>query len=249
MAKRSRAAGVVSKLGVILAAFLVVGPALAWLRLVPALAGFGIFAVGGLGALVVAVVSIVQAARGRGLRRGGAAAIVAAVVFMVLASLDAGAPTINDFTTDLADPPAFTHAATLPGNAGRDLGYPREFADVQRKCCADLRPARIAVARGLAFGRARELARKNGWTITSEDYKAGTIEAVATSRIFGFQDDIAIRVREHDPGISDVDVRSKSRDGRGDLGVNANRIRAFVESLEWGPLGKPEGASPSPTLP
>ena len=55
---------------------------------------------------------------------------------------------------------------------------------------------------------------------------------VIDTSICGFDDDIAIRVRPGDGGNSRVDIRSKSRDGKGDLGVNAMRIRAFVSALE-----------------
>jgi len=145
-------------------------------------------------------------------------------------------PAINDFTTDPDDPPVFTHAATIPANANRDMGYPADFAQVQRQCCTDLHPARLPVPRDLAFARAREAAaRMPRWTITQADPANGTIEAVATSRLFGFQDDIVLRVREVSPQITKVDMRSKSRDGKGDLGVNAARIRTFVATLEKGP--------------
>jgi uncharacterized protein (DUF1499 family) len=49
--------------------------------------------------------------------------------------------------------------------------------------------------------------------------------------VFRFVDDVLVRVRPADGGGALVDVRSKSRDGRGDLGVNAARIRAFAEKL------------------
>jgi uncharacterized protein (DUF1499 family) len=50
------------------------------------------------------------------------------------------------------------------------------------------------------------------------------------TRIFRFVDDIVVRVRPSNGG-SIVDVRSKSRDGRGDMGANAARIRAFRDKL------------------
>ena len=58
-----------------------------------------------------------------------------------------------------------------------------------------------------------------------------TIEATDTTRVFRFVDDIAIRVRAEGMA-SVVDVRSKSRDGRGDMGANAARIRAFLSALQ-----------------
>ena len=67
------------------------------------------------------------------------------------------------------------------------------------------------------------------WRITSAD--PDSFEAIATSRLFGFQDDIVIRVRADATGTSRVDMRSKSRDGKGDRGVNAARIRAYMVEL------------------
>jgi uncharacterized protein (DUF1499 family) len=222
-----------STLGWIGAAAMLLGPALAFVRLVPGLVGFAVFALGGLVALGVAFASILQAARGHGLGSGGAVAVVAAAAFVVSASRGAGMPRINDFTTDVADPPVFRHAQTLGPNAGRDLGYPPAFAAIQRECCADLRPAHLAVGRDQAFARAQALAASMpAWTITHAEPADGVLEAVATTRVFGFQDDIVIRVRADATSGSRVDVRSKSRDGKGDLGANAARIRDVVARLE-----------------
>src|SRR5437899_607718 len=121
-----------STLGLVAVVAFVLGPALAWLRVVPPLAGFALLVLGGFLALVVGAVSLVQAFRGRGLTPGGAAALVVALVFVLAASRGAGVPRINDYTTDVADPPVFTHAATLPANAGRDLRYPPAFIEQQR---------------------------------------------------------------------------------------------------------------------
>jgi uncharacterized protein (DUF1499 family) len=149
------------------------------------------------------------------------------------ASLGAGVPRINDFTTDLADPPAFHHAETLAPNAGRSLAYPADFAAQQRTCCPDLVPVRTTDPPAEAFGTAEETAKSLGWAITASDPAAGTLEAVATTAVFGFKDDIVVRVRpKPEGGGSIVDMRSKSRDGKGDMGVNAERIRTFVARFE-----------------
>jgi len=62
------------------------------------------------------------------------------------------------------------------------------------------------------------------------DAAAGTILARETTAIFQFVDDVVVRVRAAGEK-SEVDLRSKSRDGRGDLGANAARIRAFSEKI------------------
>src|SRR5206468_4716884 len=118
--------------GLIAAVAFVVGPLLAWTGILPAFGGFLIFALGGLLALVAGLAALVRLVRGRGLAPGGAAAIAAGIAFVVIAVRAGGAPRINDFSTDLADPPTFQHAATLPANAGRNMTYPAAFAPIQR---------------------------------------------------------------------------------------------------------------------
>jgi uncharacterized protein (DUF1499 family) len=224
-----------STLGWIATACMAVGPALAYARLIPGMIGFVLYVLGGLVALLVALVSVVQAARGRGLGSGAAVAVLAGATFVVIAARSAGVPAINDFTTDANDPPAFRHAQTLGPNVGRDLGYPPAFAETQRACCADLHPARLRVGREEAFAHVQRLAAgMPAWAVTQADPAAGSLEAVVTSRLFGFQDDVVIRVRPDGDTASHVDVRSKSRDGKGDLGVNAARIRDVVTRLETG---------------
>ena len=67
--------------------------------------------------------------------------------------------------------------------------------------------------------------------LVSVDIESGRIEAVATSFLFGFKDDMVIRVTETDGAQVKIDVRSKSRVGKSDLGQNAKRIRRFMEGL------------------
>jgi uncharacterized protein (DUF1499 family) len=219
-------------IGVVAALAMVIGPLLAHFGVIAPLAGFALFALGGLVAIVVGLASVVQLVRGRSLTLGGALCVLGGVAFVGIASGGRGYPRINDFTTDTADPPAFQQAATLPPNVGRNLGYPASFAAIQQACCADLHPATLAVPPADAYERALRTARAMPtWTVTRADPAAAAIEAVDTSRLFHFQDDVVIRVRPDGAG-SRVDVRSKSRDGQGDLGVNAKRIRAYVDALE-----------------
>src|SRR2546428_12929027 len=147
-----------SRIGLLATAAFVLGPVLAGLRVVPPMVGFVLFALSGLVGLVVGIASVVGVVRGRGVGAGGVAAIVVGLVFVVIAARSAGAPRINDYTTDPSDPPSFVHAATLPANAGRDMSYPRAFAAIQEKCCADLRPARLPVAPHDAFAKTQKVA-------------------------------------------------------------------------------------------
>jgi uncharacterized protein (DUF1499 family) len=220
-------------IGLVAAAAAISGPLLAHFGVVKPLVGFALFALGGLVSIFIGLASLVQLVRGRRLTAGGALAVLIGVVFVAIASGGRGYPRINDFTTDMADPPAFEQAKTLPPNAGRDMSYPADYAAIQRECCADLHPVTLPVAPAEAYMRALRTARDMPtWTVTRSDPAGPAIEAVSTSALFRFEDDVVIRVRPEPAGGSRVDVRSKSRDGQGDMGVNAKRIRAYVATLE-----------------
>jgi uncharacterized protein (DUF1499 family) len=52
-----------------------------------------------------------------------------------------------------------------------------------------------------------------------------------STRWFGFKDDVVIRIQARGPDSAVVDVRSKSRVGKGDVGVNAARVRQYFRAL------------------
>ena len=76
---------------------------------------------------------------------------------------------------------------------------------------------------------------ESGSFFATPDPVVGYVEATHTSSTFRFVDDIVIRVTGPDgadAAHSMIDLRSRSRVGRSDLGANAARIRAFVERFE-----------------
>lgn len=140
-------------------------------------------------------------------------------------------PPIHDITTDTHDPPRFVRAAERRGAAANPLEYGgAAVARQQRRAYPDIQPLILASDPALAFDLARRAAADMGWRDIDADPDTGRIEAVAVTRWFGFRDDVVIRVRAEDSG-SRVDVRSKSRMGRSDLGANAKRIRAYGDRL------------------
>jgi uncharacterized protein (DUF1499 family) len=213
------------------------GPLLANLGLLAPLSAFGMFALGGLLGLIGLLLGALGLRATRDRRPGrprawfavaAGGAIVAALLSGALAGRDL--PRINDITTHPEDPPVFEAAAREDANHGRDLAYPPEFAAQQRAGYPDLAPIRLATPPAEAFERVRDAAESLGWEIVAVDPERGLLEARSISRLFRFVDDVVVRVRPADGG-SVVDVRSKSRDGRGDLGANAARIRAFAAAL------------------
>lgn len=144
------------------------------------------------------------------------------------------APPIHDLTTDPDDPPEFRAVVPLRADAPNPPEYAgEETAAIQREAYPDLRPAYLPGPREAAFERALRAARGMGWEIVGVQPDAGVIEASARTPWFGFVDDVVIRLRDEGERVR-VDVRSKSRVGRGDTGTNARRIRAYLGRLERG---------------
>lgn len=134
-------------------------------------------------------------------------------------------PPINDITTDMEEPPNFwevPNPVTYPGG---------KVAEQQRQGYPDIKPLELAVELTQVYKLALVVARDLRWAIISEDADELQIEAVATSFLFGFEDYVAIRLQDNN-GHTRVDVRSYSRLGQIDRGVNAKRIRAYLRTLE-----------------
>jgi uncharacterized protein (DUF1499 family) len=220
------------RLGLGAAAVFTIGPLLAHFSIVPPRVGFVIFDLGGLLGVIAAVVGIISALRGRTGWGAMAPGAVIAAAFLGLAVNAAKYPPINDISTDLDEPPVFTSAKNAPGNAGRDLRYPgSSFADQQRAAYPKIANLALPVSPDEAYRRVLSTARAMpNWEIISTDDSGKWLDGAATSWLFRFQDDFVIEVRLHDNG-SQVVMRSKSRDGKSDLGANAKRIEEFFAKL------------------
>jgi len=94
----------------------------------------------------------------------------------------------------------------------------------------DIQPQRFNQPFEKVFDAALGAAQAMEWDMRETNRDQGIIEAVATTRLFKFKDDVTVTVtREGDASV--VNVRSKSRVGKSDLGTNARRIRAFQAEL------------------
>lgn len=169
-------------------------------------------------------------------------AVLSAVPFLLVvapASTGLGYPPINDISTDLNEPPQFEAVAKLPENRGRDLSFPPAFADIIRKSptYSDIKPVVLtpddwpSTAENpseYVFNAVEERIRRYAnQPLLRSDKAAGIIEGTCETSLFRFRDDFVVRVRAHGENVV-VDMRSKSRDGKGDLGTNAKRIRQFI---------------------
>jgi uncharacterized protein (DUF1499 family) len=138
-------------------------------------------------------------------------------------------PRFNDVTTDPAEPPVF-----ISGPAAGQAP-PAQFAAWQRDAYPDLAPLVLPVEMTVARARVHAaVTAMPDWTLQAEDDENGTVQALAHTRLFRFEDDVVVRVRA-EGAASRIDVRSRSRFGGGDRGANAARIRAFLATVERGP--------------
>lgn len=237
MTPHSRLSRVSTWLGRLSIVAVLLGPLLAYFEVVRPFVGFAVFGVGVLLAVLCLLLGIIALAIGpagtRGATGGGLIPAVLVVLAVFVASGGGNVPRINDITTDTADPPVFVHALTLPENVGRDMAYPGEaFASQQREGYGEIEAVTLASPPDEAFRRVAASARGvDGWVITREDPAARALEGYEVSNLFRFRDDFVIVVRDSN-GQSVVHMRSKSRDGQGDMGANAKRIRSFLAQLK-----------------
>ncbi len=151
-------------------------------------------------------------------------------------------PAIHDISTDLADPPQFRMLAlrkdnwdAIPGTddaAMNGMSPQQRWEVIHREDYGDIRTVRINQPVVDVVAKAERLAKVRGWDVAIADPIEGRVEATETTRFFRFKDDVVLRVKPTEDGAgSVVDMRSVSRVGASDLGVNAKRVRAFLADL------------------
>jgi uncharacterized protein (DUF1499 family) len=143
-------------------------------------------------------------------------------------------PPIHDITTNLENPPEFNVLVDVRQAA--DAPNPPEYAGeetarLQREAYPDLESLYYTASFSDVFNSVAALVESRNWELVNADRENGIVEATEKLPWFGFSDDVVVRMETIDNEIR-VDMRSKSRIGRGDLGVNANRIRDFLSDLE-----------------
>lgn len=202
--------------------------------------GFAIFRWAFFGALAAVLLSIIGLiiARGKprqvlvaGLLGLAIGAVTAYIPWSWKQTLDAH-PYIHDITTDVRNPPKFVAAIALRKEGDHKVEYDGpEVAEQQRQAYPDIITLIIPAEKDKVFAAAEAALRGMKLKVVDVNPPEGRIEATHTSMFFGFTDDVVVRIVADGVG-SKVDVRSKSRVGRSDLGQNAKRIRAFLRELQ-----------------
>ena len=192
---------------------------------------FGVAALLGLVAAVLAAWGIALALLAHAWRSVGGSGLALLLAFTATAPLlimvrtAAAVPVIHDVTTDTENPPPWValQSARAGTENGTAYGGPA-VATLQKRAYRDVAPLVLPVPPDRAFARAEAAARALGWRVVAAAPAEGRLEASDTTRWFGFVDDIV--------------VRSASRVGRSDLGANARRIRAFLAAVAKPPRGQ-----------
>ena len=83
------------------------------------------------------------------------------------------------------------------------------------------------------FDESQNVINNMGLNITYSNLEEGFIEAVDSSFWYDFKDDIIIRIEKLISDEIKIDVRSASRTGKSDFGVNSMRIKDFYQRLEF----------------
>jgi hypothetical protein len=144
-------------------------------------------------------------------------------------------PSLSQVTTDLADPPAFVWAARErpPGANDPDRLDPDQAA-LQGEAYPTIVPLRVDAPAAEAYQMALALVAERRWRVLDrrapQNRIPGRIEAVARTQVYGFRDDIVIRVTPLGADAR-IDMRSASRFGHHDFGENARRVIAFMTEL------------------
>jgi hypothetical protein len=118
----------------------------------------------------------------------------------------------------------YTRFVTDPAARGREVS-------IEGTVYPDIQTLALEQPIDAVFDAAQKAASGQGWEIVAANRDTGSIEATATTFWFRFKDDVVIRLTPSGAGTS-VDIRSKSRVGRGDMGANAARIRLFLQAME-----------------
>jgi len=140
-------------------------------------------------------------------------------------------PPIHDITTDVTNPPEFVAIAPLREGAPNPVSY--EGGDVtkqQLEAYPEIKTQLLPQSLNEVYMASERAIEALGWERVTDGALPNTLEATDTTAWFGFKDDVVIRLTpQRDDTL--VDVRSKSRVGKSDLGKNAERIDVFLNEL------------------
>jgi uncharacterized protein (DUF1499 family) len=149
-------------------------------------------------------------------------------------------PHIHNVSTDIVNPPAFDKIVSLraaehnPHEFKADSvvkGSKQTLAELQQAAYPNVKTHMSELSMSDAHAKAKTVAESLGWELVNSDLEAGIIEATQTTIIWGFKDDVVVRLSDVG-GKTAVDLHSVSRIGGSDLGANAKRVEKFLTKFK-----------------
>lgn len=221
----------------LIAALAVLGHRSALIDFQPALLGLAGSILTGLLAIVIGLTGTLRAIKAKeseivSTLAGSTLSFLVVMPMLMTVMAGAGVPRIHDISTDLEHPPEFVAIKALRTAAHNSLDRLEldNLAALQKESYPDLGPVLMGRPFYQVFEQVIRLVKERGWEVAAVSAEAGRIEATDTTLIMGFKDDVVIRVQAVGSRTL-VDMRSASRVGESDLGVNAARIRLFLADL------------------
>jgi uncharacterized protein (DUF1499 family) len=153
---------------------------------------------------------------------GGLLQVIFFLVLFGIALLAAG---IMGNRLPLSEPPGWgtrlaTYLNTNVAETVQDSPFP------------ELRPRRYDAPPALLFDVTRRAVEQLRWETVLLDNDKKEIGAVVTTKLWGFKDDVSIRIQPAQPSGSWLMIRSSSRTGKGDLGANTRHVIDLVEMVD-----------------
>ncbi len=213
------------------------------LGVLPFRTSFMLLQVGLVVGVIVFVVGIIYFLLQRKSNNSGAkAALVGAVIaiipvlpLMLQAKKAKSLPFIHNVSTDIQNAPKFDKVLALRTaqdnphqyDANQAIGESGTLGALQRNAYPNVKTHVSDMSAEDALARAQSVVDELGWELVDVNADNGIIEATDTTLLWGFKDDVAIRVSSRG-GQTLVDLHSVSRFGGSDIGANAARIEKFL---------------------
>lgn len=146
------------------------------------------------------------------------------LVFLLLIGGSLLAAGIMSNRLPLTDPPGLVRRlSTYLGTNVAETSENSPFPELQLR--------RYEAPEGLLFDIARRAVQSLKWEITSLDAEKKEIQAVVTTKMWKFKDDVTVQVRPAQPSGSVLWIHSASRVGKGDLGANTRHVMDLIDAV------------------
>jgi len=167
---------------------------------------------------------------------GAVIALIPVVPLLMQAKKARALPYIHNVSTDIVNAPQFDKVLALRTendnphvyDAEQAIGDAGKLGELQQGAYPNVKTHQSSLSVSEALIKAEAVAKEMGWEIVNVDAAQGIVEATETTLLWGFKDDIVIRVQQGNTSTN-VDLHSVSRFGGSDIGANAARIEKFIQ--------------------